>query len=236
MIQNGIEGQMTKTGPTCQIKICGLTDPDEATACAELGIQAIGLVFYPKSKRCVSPEQALQITRALPETVQTVGVFVNKTADAMLEIAEKSGITGIQLHGREPPATAQKLKNNGLTVIKALYLKGAPSVAEAERYGADAFLVECAKGELPGGNAMAWNWQAAAGFGDRHPFILAGGLNPENACTAIEDARPHGVDVSSGVEASPGKKDMKKVRAFVNAVNQYKCQHALRRIFNAGGK
>ncbi|MBS3757316.1 MAG: phosphoribosylanthranilate isomerase [Desulfobacterales bacterium] len=227
---------MKETSQTCEIKICGLTDPDEALACAEMKIQAIGLVFFPKSRRCVSTGQALRICRALPETVQTIGVFVNETADAMLEVAEKSGLTGIQLHGQEPPKVARKLKSNGLTVIKALYLEGEPSIAAAESYGADAYLLECAQGFLPGGNAMAWNWQAAAGFGERHPFLLAGGLKPENVVTAIESAKPHGVDVSSGVEAAPGRKDIKKTMAFVSAVEQYKCQHALRRIFNAGGE
>lgn len=227
---------MKKTRQTCEIKICGLTDPDQALACAEMGIQAIGLVFYPKSKRCVSTGQALQISRALPETVQTIGVFVNETADAILEIAEKSELTGVQLHGQEPPEVIQKLEANGLTVIKGLYLKGEPSITEVARYEADAYLIECAIGILPGGNAMAWNWQEAAGFGDKHAFILAGGLEPENVSTAIEDARPHAVDVSSGVETSPGNKDVNKVRAFVDAVHQLKCHYPIRRIFNADKK
>ncbi len=227
---------MKKTRQTCEIKICGLTDPDQALACAEMGIQAIGLVFYPKSKRCVSTGKALQISRALPETVQTIGVFVNETADAILEIAEKSELTGVQLHGQEPPEVIQKLEANGLTVIKGLYLKGEPSITEVAQYEADAYLIECAKGILPGGNAMAWNWQEASGFGDKHAFILAGGLEPENVSTAIEDARPHAVDVSSGVEISPGNKDVNKVRAFVDAVHQLKCHYPIRRIFNADEK
>ena len=221
---------------TCGIKICGITDPKTATAVAELGVQAVGLVFYPKSKRCVSQAQAIEICRALPENVRPVGVFVNETADTILKTAANCKLSGIQLHGQEPPELIQQLKGKGLIAIKGLYINGAPSVMEADQYNADAYLVECTEGKLPGGNAMTWNWREAAGFGKQHPFILAGGLNPENVGAAINDARPDAVDVSSGVEAAPGKKDMKKVRAFVDAVKQYNCQHPIRRIFDADGR
>ncbi|MFP4533839.1 MAG: phosphoribosylanthranilate isomerase [Desulfobacterales bacterium] len=227
---------MNKADNICGIKICGITEPETAAEIAELGVQAIGLVFYPKSRRCVTPEQALEVRRVLPEKIQTIGVFVNEPADMILKTASQSGLTGVQLHGQEPPEVVSKLKTQGLMVIKALYTKGSPSIAEADQYAADAYLIECAQGKLPGGNAMAWNWQEAAGFGDNHPFILAGGLTPENVASAICDARPHVVDVSSGVEAAPGKKDMDKVRAFVYAVQEYNCLYPIRRIFNANGR
>ena len=220
----------------CGIKICGITDPETAAAVAGLGVEAVGLVFYPKSKRYVTAAQALEICRALPKKVRAVGVFVNETADTILKIAENSKLDGVQLHGQEPPGLIHQLKGKGLTVIKTLYIKSTPSVMEVNQYGADAYLVECAKGKLPGGNAMAWNWHEAAGFGNQNPFILAGGLSPENVVEAIKNARPDGVDVSSGVEAAPGEKDMEKVRAFVAAVHQYNCQHPVRRIFNADGR
>jgi len=226
-----------ETNPTtCQIKICGLTDPDEAAACADAGANAIGLVFYEKSKRCVSPDLANRISQALPDTVPAIGVFVNETAATILTVAAKGGLSGVQLHGQEPPELVQQLKCRGLLVIKALYLKSAPSIARAGEYGADACLVECAGGVLPGGNAMAWDWKEAAGFGETHPLILAGGLDSENVATAIESARPDGVDVSSGVEFSPGKKDINKVKAFVKAVNQCLSHTPIRRIFNVHGK
>jgi len=227
---------MNKADDICGIKICGITEPKTAAEIAKLGVQAIGLVFYPKSRRCVTPEQALEISHALPEKVKKIGVFVNKNTDTILKTAGQSGLTGVQLHGQEPPEVVEKLKNEGLMVVKALYTKGSPLMADADSYNADAYLIECAKGELPGGNAMVWNWQEAAGFGDKHPFILAGGLNPENVVNAIYDAKPHAVDVSSGVEAAPGKKDMDKVRAFVYAAEKYNCQYPIRRIFNADGR
>jgi len=227
---------MNTADDICGIKICGITEPETAAETAKLGVQAIGLVFFPKSRRCVTPERALEIRRTLPENIQTIGVFVNETADKMLKTAGQSGLTGIQLHGQEPPEVVSELKSKGLMVIKGLYLQGAPSIADADKYGADAYLIECAQGKLPGGNAMTWNWREAAGFGDNHPFILAGGLTPENVPTAICDANPHAVDVSSGVEAAPGKKDMDKVRAFVYAVDEYNCLYPIRRIFNADGR
>ncbi|MDZ7832717.1 MAG: phosphoribosylanthranilate isomerase [Desulfobacterales bacterium] len=227
---------MNKADNICGIKICGITEPETAAEIAKLGVQAIGLVFFPKSRRCVTPDQALEISRALPERIQTIGIFVNETADTIAKTAGQSGLTGVQLHGQEPPEVVEKLKNKGLMVIKALYTKGSPSIAEADQYAADAYLIECAQGKLPGGNAMAWNWREANGFGDNHPFILAGGLNPENVASAICNAKPHAVDVSSGVEAGPGKKDMAKVRAFIHAVQKYNCQYPIRRIFNADGR
>lgn len=228
-----------KTNPatSCQIKICGLTDPDEAAACADAGAHAIGLVFYPKSRRCVSPGMAARIRRALPPSIPTIGVFVNESAATILDVAARGELSGVQLHGQEPPELVRQLKKQGLPlVVKALYLKSEPSIAMAGSYGADACLVECAGGVLPGGNAMTWDWREAAGFGNSHPFILAGGLDPQNVAAAIESARPDAVDVSSGVEASPGKKDLNKIKEFINAVTHRPSHCPIRRIFNVHEK
>jgi phosphoribosylanthranilate isomerase len=221
---------MTGTTP-CQIKVCGLTDPADAAACADSGVQAVGLVFYPESRRCIGPEQAAAIRGVLPDAVQTIGVFVDEPAEEILAISEKGRLTGVQLHGTEPPGLVRTLKAHGLFVIKAFYLKGEPSIHRADAYGADACLVEFGRGRLPGGNAMKWNWSAAAAFGARRPFILAGGLCPETVAAAITGARPDAVDVSSGVEASPGRKDSHKIEAFVRAVTQCPTPHQVRRIF-----
>ncbi len=220
----------------CQIKICGLTDPSQAAECAEKGVHAIGLVFYPKSRRCVSRDQALEISRALPEGMDKVGVFVNEAADYILKTAEKSRLTAVQLHGKEPPETVRELKRSGLKVIKALYFSSEPGISEAGTYGADACLIEYSEGPLPGGNAFAWNWSRAADAGRSFPFILAGGLSPENVASAIESADPDCVDVSSGVEKAPGVKDISRVAAFVDSANQCRIKHPIRRIFNADRK
>lgn len=202
-----------------QIKICGLTRVNEAEGCAALGADAIGLVFFPKSPRFVTDEQALAISKAVSQHSKTVGVFVNSSYDTILQKAETCSLSAAQLHGRESPDLVRRLVGAGLSVIKTLFVNGVPSLLEAGQYAASAFLVECSKGPLPGGNAVAWDWGAAREFGLAHPLILAGGLSPENVCRAVSSARPRAVDVSSGVEASPGRKDLNRVAAFIEAVS-----------------
>lgn len=206
---------------TIQIKICGLKDPEEARACAELGADAIGCVFYPKSPRNVSDEEARAVVRALPPGVASVGVFVDEPADAVLRRVERCGLTAVQLHGRETPETVSALRATGLRVIKALFHNGAPSPGDAPLYGdASGFLIECAGGVLPGGNALRWNWRDAAAFSVRFPLVLAGGLDAETVHRAVAAALPDAVDVSSGVEAAPGRKDLTKVKRFIDAARR----------------
>jgi len=228
-----IYDNMKKNGPyTPQIKICGLTLPDQAIACAELGVHAIGLIFYPKSPRFVTMDTALDVCAALPASVAKVGVFVDEPMDIIIEAVRVCGLTAVQLHGRESPQLVKQLASQSITVVKALYVEGLPAMDTADDYPAAAFLIECKKGILPGGNAMTWNWKAARDFGARRPLILAGGLDPDNVGKAIRDAVPDAVDVSSGVEASPGIKDMNKVDAFIRAVRACNIDKPLRRIFS----
>jgi phosphoribosylanthranilate isomerase len=202
------------------VKICGLTRPDEALRCAAWGADAIGLVFFPKSPRNVSIDQARGIVAELPDRVAAVGVFVNADFDTIMARVDGCGISMAQLHGRETPELVDRLRAAGVGVIKGLFIDGEPGIEAADRYAADAFLVECSKGPLPGGNAMAWDWAAAREFGRRYPLVLAGGLAPANVAAAITDARPAAVDVSSGVEAAPGRKDTDTVRRFIDAVRR----------------
>ena len=201
-----------------QIKVCGLTEVKTAAACAALKIEAVGLVFYPKSPRYVSDAQAKEIAAVVNGRAAVIGVFVDEPADVILKRAERCGLTGVQLHGRETPAEVTQLKNTGLTVIKALFQKREPSFKSTSRYGPSAFLLECGRGRLPGGTARTWDWADAQAIVANAPVILAGGLSPENVGQAVRLGRPHAVDVSSGVEASPGKKDLAKIEAFVSAV------------------
>jgi phosphoribosylanthranilate isomerase len=203
---------------TIQIKVCGLTDAKIAAACAELKIEAVGLVFYPKSPRYVSEAQAEEIAAAVNGRAAVVGVFVDEPADVILKIAKRCGLTGVQLHGREAPAEVTQLKKSGLTVLKALFQKREPSFKAISRYDPSAFLLECGRGRLPGGTARTWDWADAQAIAANVPVILAGGLTPENVGQAVRLGRSHAVDVSSGVEASPGKKDLAKIEAFVSAV------------------
>jgi len=132
--------------------------------------------------------------------------------------ASQTGFTAVQFHGNEPPELVERLRSEGLFVIKALFADRAPGFEQAAQYAASAFLVECGLGPLPGGNARVWNWSQAAPFGELHPLILAGGLTPENAGQAIHAACPDAVDVSSGVETRPGCKNIRKVEELIAAV------------------
>jgi len=203
-----------------QIKICGLTQPNDAINCAELGADAIGCVFYPKSPRCLTKEQAEKICSALPNHTRTVGVFVNETFSTIMRHVERCRLSSVQLHGHESPDLVRRLRREDLHVIKALFIDGIPSLEDVSEYPASAYLVECGLGKLPGGNALEWNWETAKRFGNEHPLIIAGGLSPENVVQAIRAADPHAVDVSSGVESGPGEKDLSKVKAFMDAVSR----------------
>jgi phosphoribosylanthranilate isomerase len=215
-----------------QIKICGLTSVDEAVACAEFGASAIGCVFYPPSPRFVDEERARDICRSLPSGVFGTGVFVNEGFSEIMGRVERCGLRVVQLHGQESEELVEKLTEEGLIVIKALFLNGEPSIASAESCRASAFLVECAGGVLPGGNAKVWDWGAAAGLSLRRPTVLAGGLDAGNVGDALRLASPDAVDVSSGVEAKPGVKDLGKVKSFIEAVRRTGSSRIPRRIFS----
>jgi len=223
--------KMNKKPNVPQVKICGLTNPDEASFCVSLGADAIGCVFFPKSPRNVSLDQAKKIVNALPSISKTVGVFVNESFETIMRMVEHCGIHAVQLHGQEPPELPEKLRQQGLTVIKALFVEKNPLLSKVMDYQVSAYLVECGKGKLPGGNAVSWAWGDALKFGEEHPLILAGGLTPENISTAIACALPDAVDVSSGVELSPGKKDLDKVTSFIRAVQKCNMSKTIQQIF-----
>ena len=216
-----------------QIKICGITVVEDALACASLGADAIGLVFYPKSPRYVDIRSAADICSALRPGIGKIGVFVNESFDAIMDKAAGCGLSGVQLHGNESPELASRLREAGLLVIKGLFTNKEPGIERAKDYAGATFLVECAGGTLPGGNALVWDWGSVRKFGMHYPMILAGGLAPDNVSEAIRAAGPAGVDVSSGVESAPGRKDFQKIRDFIQAVHALPCtpNQAGRRIF-----
>jgi phosphoribosylanthranilate isomerase len=214
-----------------QVKICGLTRVDEAIACARLGADAIGLVFYPPSPRFLGEDAARGICLNLPERVCPVGVFVNETYSKIMRKVDTCRLRAVQLHGTESPDLVEALAGAGVVVIKSLFLKKSPSIPEACGYRASAYLVEGGDGPLPGGNAAVWNWEAARGLPENLLRILAGGLDPGNVAEGIEKICPDAVDVSSGVESEPGRKDLIKVQEFLNAVRKTKVRREPRRIF-----
>lgn len=220
---------MNGIGPV-QVKICGITTPEDAVMCLKHGADALGLVFYPKSPRFVTDQKARAVVDALPSPLFAVGVFVDEPAKEVASHAKAAGIGWVQLHGRETPETVEELRSIGIKVIKVLFLNREPFFSDHVRYRPDAFLAECAGEKLPGGNAKIWDWSRALGATGDAPMILAGGLSPENAASAIESAGPDAVDVSSSVELSYGIKDESKVRAFMNAVRSLPPRNT-RRIF-----
>ena len=214
-----------------QIKICGLTRSDEAIECARLGADAIGLVFYPASPRNLSRQKAKEISLALPSEVTTVGVFVNETFSNIMEIVQYCKLKAVQLHGDESPKLVNKLRKENIIVIKALFTNKKPFLKDISDYNASAYLVECGKGILPGGNAEAWNWEEAREAGMKYPLILAGGIDRNNVSKAVAAGLPDAVDISSGVEFYPGRKDPEKVKSFIKAVSECNLPGKTRKIF-----
>ena len=195
------------------VKICGITNADDAQVAVEAGADMIGLIFYPPSPRYVTPEQARTIVEYLPPEVPAIGVFVNETVATMTQVAAASGVQQVQLHGDESPAVCAALS---LPVIKAFRFTERVRPEMMANYAmADAFLVEGFHETLYGGGGAMADWQQVATLHGYGRIILAGGLTPDNVQQAIQVAQPYAVDVGSGVEVSPGKKNWQKVRAFI---------------------
>ena len=195
-----------------RIKICGLTHVDDALQACACGADALGLVFYEKSPRCVTREQARAIVAALPPFVTTVGLFVNESPETIREIVDFCGLDVIQLHGDEGPEACLFPPHR---VLKALRVRGEESMAGVEHFSVSALLLDAWHPDSYGGTGQLGDWKLAARLAAERPVILAGGLNPENVAEAIRQVRPYGVDVSSGVESSPGRKDPALVAAFI---------------------
>jgi phosphoribosylanthranilate isomerase len=203
-----------------RIKICGITNVEDALAAVECGAHALGFVFAP-SRRRIEPEAAAAMIRELPPFVTTVAVVVDELLD---DLRRKLGIAGcgaVQLHGEEPPNYLAEL--SGYRIIKAFRVSDRSDLERLSDYrGADAFLLDSRVMGKGGGTGVAFDWElarAAAQAGK--PIILAGGLNPGNVSAALAAARPYAVDVSSGVEAAPGRKDHRLMREFVRAVREF---------------
>jgi len=206
---------MAKSNPPVKVKVCGTTRLKDALLAVECGADAIGFIFYKKSPRCVTAKTAKEICSKLPPFVQRVGVFVSETAEKINRIADRCGLDAVQLHGDESPAFCKKIRRR---VIKAVRVKDPGSLKGLSRYPVDGFLLDTYKEDQWGGTGKVFDWELAARAKKYGPVIIAGGLNSRNVKAAIQKVQPYGVDVSSGVEQSPGKKDPRKVKAFLKAV------------------
>jgi phosphoribosylanthranilate isomerase len=208
-----------------RVKICGFTQPSDALVASELGVDAIGLVFYPPSPRNVGIEQAVAISQSLPAFVTLVALFVDPDRAFVEEVIKQVGIDLIQFHGNEP---AKFCGSFSAPYIKAVRMHGEVDLTEIEKEygGAKGILLDAWHPTEKGGTGEQFDWKRIpADF--KLPIILAGGLTPENIGLAIETARPFAVDLSSGVEQSKGIKDHAKMARLLTEVNRFECKNEL---------
>jgi phosphoribosylanthranilate isomerase len=202
-----------------KIKFCGMTTLADAQQAAQAGAWAIGLIFWPGSARRCEIDNAAEIAAALRRRVEVVGVFVNATLDYVAQTADAVGFTMLQLHGDEGPAyCAEAARRTGCKVIKAARVRSGADIQALAPFHTDFHLLDSFVAGLPGGSGETFAWEIARAHRGHTPVILAGGLTPDNVTAAITTVKPFAVDVASGVESSPGRKDPDKLEAFAAAV------------------
>ena len=201
-----------------KVKICGITNWSDARGAVEAGADLLGFNFYRESSRYISPAAARRIVQRLPEKVASVGVFVNEPEREMLTIARRVGLDYVQLHGDETADVVSRMRRS-VRVIKAVRVRESFRVAQLANFKrASSILLDGFDSRLRGGTGKSFNWKLAKSAGRKRQIFLAGGLTPENAAEAVSAARPFAIDVCSGVESRPGKKDLARMRALVAAV------------------
>jgi phosphoribosylanthranilate isomerase len=206
-----------------RVKICGITNPVDARVAVEAGADALGFNFYDRSPRFIPTTIAAEISRALPPFTLRVGVFVNPSEELVLRAIGECNLSLLQFHGDEPPDFCLQF---GLMSMKAFRMRDAGSLKELPKYHTDAWLLDAYSPDTLGGTGEKFNWDLAVEAQKLgKPIFLAGGLTPENVAEAIQQVRPFGVDVSSGVESGPGKKDHTKVRAFITSAKLQALHH-----------
>lgn len=202
-----------------KVKICGITNLEDALECIEAGCDALGFVFYRKSPRYISAEKAARIIRELPAHTLKAGVFVNGQEKATRRIAESCGLDMLQFHGEESPEFCDKFRD--FQTIKAFRIKNRINLKKILGYRTSAYLFDTFINSKKGGTGRSFNWALLRHLSGFHrPIFLSGGLNAGNVAEAINKVRPEWVDVSTSVELKPGKKDPKKVKEFIRAVRK----------------
>jgi len=200
-----------------EIKICGITNIEDACFAAASGADAIGFIFHPPSPRYVTPETVKKIIEELPDAIITVGVFVNMASEEVKRIMNLCRLDMVQLHGAESPAYCRQFPQS--QVIKAIALRGEDDLAQLRQYPVKAMLVDAYDPERHGGTGEPADWALAARIKEIHPLILAGGLSLANIQEAIEVVSPDAVDINSGVESAPGHKDHTKIKEIIELVH-----------------
>jgi phosphoribosylanthranilate isomerase len=212
-----------------RIKFCGITRLDDAELAVGAGAWAIGLIFWPGSPRRCQLDAAAEIAGAVKRRVEVAGVFVNATLDEVAATADAVGLTMLQLHGDEGPAyCSEAARRTGCKVIKAVRVRSGADVRALAAFHTDYHLLDSYMPGLPGGTGETFSWEIARAHRGRIPVILSGGLNPDNVVDAIAVVHPYAVDVASGVERNPGRKDPAKLTAFAEAVRSTTVAAAIR--------
>lgn len=206
-----------------RVKICGITQPQQGKAIASLGATALGFMCVPSSSRYVKLEQIRAIVENLPEKVDKIGVFANATLEEIKQTVINSGLTGVQLHGDEHPEFALQLREilPNVEILKALRIRNTESLEIVSDYinYVDTILLDAYHPQQLGGTGKTLDWEMLEHFSPELPWFLAGGLTPDNILVALEQVHPNGIDLSSGVESSPGNKDLDKVARLFEKLN-----------------
>ncbi|UCG46388.1 MAG: phosphoribosylanthranilate isomerase [Phycisphaerales bacterium] len=200
-----------------KVKICGITSYEDAAAALEMGADILGFNFYPPSPRFVTPEQATEIICRLPAFMEVAGVFVNSPFDEIRETIDRCQLSWIQLHGDESPGFCRSFQSVNVKTMKAIRVRDQDSIKRAESYFTDAILLDAFRPDKYGGTGLTFDWNIIGHMGKR--VFLAGGINPDNVVGAV-GLGVYGVDVCSGIESEPGKKDHKKMRLLFENIGQ----------------
>jgi phosphoribosylanthranilate isomerase len=201
-----------------QVKICGITNKEDALCVAKCGAAALGFIFYPPSPRYIKPEDARNIISALPNEIVKVGVFVNEKNEEIKRVMEYCALDMIQLHGDESPEYCRDFPS--AQVIKAVELKNEADFVYAKSYHVGAILVDSRHAGLYGGTGKKANWDLACRIKEKKPLILSGGINKDNVSQALKEVAPHALDINSGVESEPGRKDHAKLAQIFEIIRQ----------------
>ncbi len=199
-----------------KVKICGLTNYEDAAAAMDMGADLLGFNFYPKSPRYITPEKAAEIIKKLPGFIDIAGVFVNESIERIDEAQNLCQLNWVQLHGDEGPEFCKEFRSRNVKVMKAIRVKDQTDVERAEDFFTDAILLDAFDPEKYGGTGISFDWNIIGHIGKR--VFLAGGINPDNAAEAVK-LGVYGIDVCSGVEAEPGKKDHKKMKKLFENIH-----------------
>ncbi len=200
-----------------KVKICGLTNYEDAAAALDMGADLLGFNFYPGSPRYLSPESAAAIISKLPAFADIAGVFVNASFEQIKQIAAHCSLNWVQLHGDETPEFCQSFRSLDIKTMKALRVKDRADIEKAQDYFTDAILLDAFDPQRYGGTGQSFDWNILGHISKR--VFLAGGINPDNAASAVE-LGVYGIDVCSGIESAPGKKDHSKMRALFDNIRQ----------------